>query len=283
MNIATARVFCAVAEQQSFTRAAQRLGLDKSSVSRIIKEIEDEVGVELLARTTRNVRPTPEGIELLQRLRGPLLELETVFTSYTPNKTEAQGSVTLATTPDLAQTYLVPALAAFRMRHPKVALRFELSNKLADFVREGVDLAVRIGKPGGADFVAKKVGVIELGFYASPAYLERRGSPAHVGQLAAHETLWPAPPKGYSPEWTQASFECDDFTLLAHAARRGVGVAVLPNALARVDVASGLLVRVLGGIALGRAPIYVVSKALKKLPTRVLAVRSFLLGLEFGA
>lgn len=284
MDITAARVFCAVAEQQSFTKAAERLGLDKSSVSRIVRTLEDAVGVELLRRTTRSVRPTPEGLDLLQRLQGPLTELDTVFQTFSPSTADAQGLVTIATTTDLAQTYLLPALAAFRLRHPKVTVRLELSNKLLDLVADGVDLALRVGKPGGEAIVAKKVGVVDLGFFASPGYLERRGIPTDVTQTRFHETLWPAMPKGarYASAWAPPSVECADFTLLANAAHLGAGIALLPIALARPAVASGQLIRVLSDVTLGHAPIYVVSRAVKRLPARVHALRTFLLGLTYG-
>jgi DNA-binding transcriptional LysR family regulator len=149
-------------------------------------------------------------------------------------------------------------------------------------MRQGVDLALRVGRPGGGSLVARRLGELEAAFFAAPAYLQRRGTPQKLEQLSAHDGLWPAPPKGqrsFAPGEQQpaAAIECADFGLLAEVAKAGGGIALLPTFLAAREVASGALVRVLPAVALGGAPLYLVSRPLRPLPARVAALRGYLL------
>jgi DNA-binding transcriptional LysR family regulator len=131
------------------------------------------------------------------------------------------------------------------------------------------------------------VGELSAGFFASPAYLERRGAPARLEQLALHEGLWPSPPRGQrafspGPSAPAPAVQCADFGFLAEVARSGGGVALLPLFLAARDVATGALVRVLPEFALGGAPLYLVSRPLKPLPPRVAVLRAWLLEAQLG-
>jgi DNA-binding transcriptional LysR family regulator len=190
--------------------------------------------------------------------------------------------VVITTTPDLGRALLAPSLVGFRVRYPAVKVRILLANELVDLLGAKVDLALRVGKPGGEALVARKVGELAAGFYASNAYLERRGTPRTVEQLGEHERLWPTPPRGGrsfapGPISVEPSIECQDFGLLAELARLGGGIALLPTFFAERDVLRGGLVRVLPEFTLGGAPLYLVSRAVRGLPPRVTALRAHLL------
>ncbi len=282
MSLDALRVFQAVARAQSFTKAAARLGQDKSQVSRIVRALERELKVVLLARTTRSVRVTAEGLALLERVEPLLKGLEQAL-AQAPDRSEApSGEVVVTCTPDLGRALLAPMLVGFRLRFPSVRVRVVLASELVDLLSDGVDVALRVGRPGGEALIARKLSELSAGFFAAPAYLERRGTPTRLDQLARHEGLWPTPTKGQKsfapgPIASQSAVACADFGLLAEVARAGGGVALLPTFLAARDVSTGALVRVLPEVALAGAPLYLVSRPERPLPPRVAALRGFLL------
>ena len=276
------RVFQVVAQLQSFTKAAARLRLDKSHVSRTVRALELSLTTVLLVRSTRSVRLTAEGEALLHRVAPLLAGLEQAVAAVPDGGNVPAGEVVVTTTPDLGRAVLAPALVGFRARYPAVRVRVELAQELVDLMRAGVDLALRVGRPGSDGLVARKVGALTAGFFASPSYLARRKPLTGVQDLAAHDGLWPTPPKGqraFAPGNVPIppAIACNDFGLLAELARAGAGVALLPTFLVIKDVATGALQRVLPDFALGGAPLFLVSRPLRPLPPRVAALRTFLL------
>ncbi|MDX2009563.1 MAG: LysR family transcriptional regulator [Myxococcaceae bacterium] len=278
------RAFRAVAELKSFTAAARRLAMDKSQVSRMVQRLEQGLGVALLVRTTRSVRPTAEGDALLGRVGPALEEIDRALEAAGEASVQERGEVVMTTTSDLAHAWLAKALVGFRQTHPLVRVRLVLTNEVVDLSRAEVDLALRVGRPGGENVVARRLGELAAGFYASPAYLERRGTPTRLEQLAAHEGLWPMPRRGqraFAPPTppVSAAVTCADFAFLAEVARAGGGVALLPLVLAERHVSLGSLVRVLPSVTFGGAPLFLVSRAVRSLPSRVASLRTYLLGL----
>ena len=282
MDLDGLRAFRAVHEARSFTAAARALGRDKAQVSRAVRALEAALGAPLFVRTTRSVRPTAEGEALYRRALPHLTALDEAVAAVPDRGAAPSGEVSITTTPDLGRVLLAPALPSFRARFPNVRVRVVLGADVVDLARTGVDLALRVGRPGAGSFIARKLADLEAGFFASPEYLERRGAPRAPADLAAHEGLWSAPtpgtrafaPGGAPPE---ASVDCADFGFLAAAARAGGGVALLPTFLAARDVASGALVRVLPELRLGGAPLYLVSPPHRPLPPRIAALRAHLL------
>lgn len=284
MNLNDLTVFQAVAEAGSFTGAAARLKLDKARVSRVVRRLEGEVGAALLVRSTRAVKLTAEGAELAARAGPHLAGLREAMQAAS-QEGAPEGEVVLATTTGVGRFVLGPMLARFRARHPGVRLRVRADDRSTDLLAEGVDLALRVGRPAASSYVARRLMELEAGFFASPTYLARRGTPAGPGDLKDHEGLWPEPPRGKRPfsvtpldlKPRAPGVECGDFLVLAAVARAHGGVALLPTFLAREDVAQGALVRVLPQVALGQAPLYLLSRPEKPAPARVTALRRFLL------
>lgn len=283
MNLNHLRVFAAVCEAKSFTGAAQRLGVDKAQVSRTVSALESAMGTTLLLRSTRALRLTPEGEALWARVVPALAELAAAMAAVPAQHELPNGEVVLTTTPDLGRTILAQHMPALRLRHPGVRLQVRLGHEPVDLLREGVDLALRVGRPPSSSLVARKLRELEAGFYASPRYLERRGAPRGLEALAGHECLWPPPKRGrkafhlrHAPTATPA-VTSEDFGFLAAVAGAGGGIAVLPAHLAERDVRLGGLVRVLPEVRLAGAPLYLLSRPPRTLPGRVAAVRGFLL------
>lgn len=284
MDLNHLAVFQAVAETQSFTKAAARLGFDKSKVSRALRALEVRFGATLLSRTTRMVRLTPEGQALLREVAPLLSGLRAVVERAPEAPGAPSGEVTLTAPPDVGRALLAPVLAGFRIRFPSVRVRVVLTYDVVDLLGDGVDLALRVGKPGSGTFVARKLMDLEAGFFASPRYLERRGQPASSSEFAHHERLWPTPPRGKGPFRAgpgqppqAASVECADFAFLLDVARAGGGVALLPTFLAAQDVALGALVRVLPEVSFRNAPLFLVSRPGKPVPPRVQVLKACLM------
>lgn len=274
-------VFLAVARLQSFSGAALALRLDRSRVSRIIAQLERRLGVPLFARSTRHVRPTPEGLELLDRVGPAMTSLEQAFERLGHLADTATGMVTLTTSPDLARHLVAPLLPGFRQAHPGVRVEVIATEAVVDLTHDGIDLALRLGRPGRLAGVARKLAPLPAAFFAAPSYLERRGVPRAAADLANHETLWPRPPRdtvafGADTTTPTASITAD-FGTLAAVARAGGGVALLPLFLAHEDVASGRLVRVLDAPS-APTPLYLVSRPERPLPPRVTALSRHLVG-----
>jgi len=280
MNLNHYAVFLAVAETRSFTRAAERLGADKGHVSRVVRALEEALGVVLVARTTRSVTLTPAGEELAAAVARPLGDLERVGKSLADRPVAPSGTVTLTAPPDIGRALVAPLLPAFRVRFPAVRLRLLLGAELVRLADAKADLALRVGKIGEGGVKARRLGELEAGFFASPRYLARRGTPKAAADLAPHDGLWPTRPRKKSfateREPPPPAIDCDDFGALLELARAAGGVAVLPLHLAQRDVAEGALVRVVPEVVLRGAPLFLVTAKERPLPPRVGALRDFL-------
>jgi DNA-binding transcriptional LysR family regulator len=282
MQIQELRSFCALAEQGSFTRAAKVLGVDKSKVSRDVSALEDTLGTLLVVRTTRSVRLTPEGQTLFERSAQAFGTLAEALAFTGERRLVPAGEITLATTPELARVVLAPLLVRFRAYHPLIHLRLLLDSALVDLTREQADLALRVGRAGAESHVARKITELRSGFFATAAYLARRGVPTQLEHLTRHEGLWPTPARAqksfaFGGRVPRPAVECGDFELLLQLTLAGGGISLLPEFLAERHVSSGALVRVLSTITLGNGPLFLVSQAPRKLPARVALLRDFLL------
>lgn len=274
--------FQAVAEARSFTRAAERLGTDKSRLSRTVRSLEVSLGVALLVRSTRMVALTPEGEALFQRVSPLLAALGEALSTVPDRQSVPAGEVAITSTPELGRTLLAPALASFRLRYPAVRVKVSLSADVVDLMSQGVDLALRIGRPGGDGFIARRLMELEAGFFAAPAYLARIREPLSVESLALQDGLWPEPKRGsrsFAPRATppKAAIQCDDFSMIAELAKLGAGVGLLPTFLASKELAVGSLVRVLPKVSFFDAPLYLVSRPVRPLPPRVAVLRDWLI------
>ncbi|HRE91043.1 MAG TPA: LysR family transcriptional regulator, partial [Myxococcota bacterium] len=182
-------VFLAVAHLQSFSAAAKVMRVDRSRVSRVVAELEARLGVPLFSRTTRQVRLTPEGLELQERVRPAMAALIEAFAHVGDLAAHTTGVVSLTTSPDLARHLIAPLLPGFRQANPTIRVELHTSEAVLDLTEQGIDLALRLGRPGRASGVARKLTTIPAAFFAAPSYLERRGIPRALGELSHHETL----------------------------------------------------------------------------------------------
>ena len=172
------RVFIQVAEMGSFIKAAYALQLPRASVSAAIQQLESEMGSRLLHRTTRQVRLTVDGIQLLERVRLLLADAEDIDRLFHISQREVSGRLNVDVPSRIARRLIAPALPGLLRRHPHLQLSLGSTDRPIDLVKEGVDCAVRVGTLHDSTLVVRSLGQIALINCASPSYLEVYGTPA---------------------------------------------------------------------------------------------------------
>jgi DNA-binding transcriptional LysR family regulator len=248
-----------LAEQGSFTAAAQRLRVSKAAMSQRVAELEKAAGVALVARTTRSVRLTEAGLQLVEATRGAYAQIDAAFAGVRERASVPAGAVRLTAPVALGRQQLMPLLPAFLRAHPQVRIELDLSDRLSTLAQEGFDLAVRHTSRPPETHVAWELCETRTLLVAVPAYLRRRGTPQHPTDLAGHDCLYY--PRGSStPTWTfehrqapgspesvavRGPFAANNSEALREAALAGLGIALLPDFSAQAALRSRKLVAVL--------------------------------------
>jgi DNA-binding transcriptional LysR family regulator len=287
MDLNRLSMFVRVAEAESFTRAASALGLRKSSVSRGITRLEEELGVHLLHRTTRSVRLTDAGRAYFDRVKESLSGVEEATAQIQEMGSEPQGHVRVTAVPDFAANYVADIIARFVRRYPKIQVELVLTSRSVDLVEERIDIALRGGRLGDSSLIARKIVATDLELFAAPAYLRRRGKPKALADLASHDCLLYRPqagrsiwrlagPHGSESVEVKGPIGADDIAFLQRAAVAGAGITLLPSFNARQHVARRELVRVLPGYAMTGGALYLLSPASRHGFARVRLLREFL-------
>lgn len=274
------RLFARIVERRSFTLAAQDLELPRSTVTEVVKKLEARLGVRLLERTTRQVRPTLDGEAYYQRCLAILAEIEEAEAAFTGAKPAGLLRVDVHGT--LARHFMLPGLPGFLERYPDIQLRIGEGDRYVDLVREGVDCVLRVGKPTDSSMIGRQIALLEEGTYASPAYLERHGVPTSPDDLQAHTMIGFV--SSASGSVIPLEFQLDG-TLqqrsLPHAvsvagaemyvslARWGLGLIQVPRYRVQDDLAQGHLVEVLAGHPPAPSPVYVLYPQSRQLSPRV--------------
>lgn len=177
------RVFVQVAEMGSFIKASHVLELPRASVSAAVQQLESAMGTRLLHRTTRQVRLTADGMQLLERVRLFLSDAEEIDQLFHANQRKIAGRLNVYVPSRIARRLIAPALPGFLRRYPRLQLALGSTDRAIDLVHEGVDCAVRIGALRDSSLIARPVGHIALINCASPGYLHEHGVPARPDDL----------------------------------------------------------------------------------------------------
>ncbi len=251
-------IFARVAELGSFSRAADRLGCPKSTVSRHIAGLETQLGERLLQRTTRRQTLTDFGQQLLEHARQVVLEVEAVAVLREQRQAAPSGRLRVSMPSDFANLFLGEMLAAFVALHPAIRLELDLSPRRVDLLAEGIDVAVRMGAlPDDAWLAARRLTVFSNGLYAAPDYLAERGEPVHPDELLRHQAVRLLGGQGEPLPWTlrhddqvweglpPGRVSANSPELLIRMARAGGGIAAVPDLFARPMLQRGELRRVL--------------------------------------
>lgn len=252
-------VYSVVARERSFTRAAAKLRMSQPSLSRTIRNLEQRLGVRLLARTTRSVAPTEAGTHLLGVISPRFEEIDTELASLTAFRDKPAGRLRITAGEHAAITILQPALEKILPDHPDVHIEITVDYGLTDIVAEGYDAGVRLGEQVAKDMVAVRVGPdMRMAVVGSPAYFARYPRPRTPRDLTHHNCIntrlptyggifsWEFEKKGEPLKArVDGQLTFNHIAMRLDAARKGIGLAYLPADVVQADIKGGLLIRVL--------------------------------------
>lgn len=183
------RVFATVVRKASFVAAAEELGMSPAYVSKRVGMLEAALGVRLFHRTTRQVVVTDDGEQVYQRALTILSGLESLFDDVAERRGVPRGQLRVSSSFGFGRNVVAPAIAAVVARHPSLQVRFEVFDRLVDIVGEGIDVDIRIGEDIAPQLIARRLMANHRILCAAPAYLARRGTPATLQELEAHDCL----------------------------------------------------------------------------------------------
>lgn len=280
--------FATVVEEGGFTAAAKKLGVPKSTVSRRVARLEDELGVRLLQRTTRKLGLTELGESYYQRVSQALRSLDQAQDELTEAQDRPRGLLRITAPPDFGIAYLGELVAAFNEQYPEVSVWVELSGRMVDLVAEGFDLALRAGVLRDSSLVARRIAAADGWLVASPGYLSKHGAPQTVDELLEHRCvvyersgelrgLELEGPDGVVTLSIRGRVSGNDFGFLRRALLSGAGIGLLPGFLCKDDLAAGTLARVLPDYKLPGGVFYLVYPSARHLPAKARAFRDFVL------
>lgn len=253
------RWFQLVAEERSFTRAAARIGVAQSTLSHTIKQLEQQMGIRLLTRTTRNVALTEAGERLLQTIAPRLTEIDEEIAALSAFRDKPSGSIRLTLSDHALDRVVWPKLKAVLRDHPDINVELILDSTFRNIVEEGFDAGVRLGESVEKDMIAVRIGPDwRLVAVAAPTYLAARGTPRHPKDLVGHTCVnmrhesagglyaWEFEKDGQELRVRvggQLAFN-NSFAMI-DAAVSGFGIAYVPNDIVERELASGALTQVL--------------------------------------
>lgn len=291
-KLAAMRIFAAVVDEGGFSAAARRLNLSKSTVSTIVRELEANLGVALLNRTTRRVSMTEAGTAYKQRCDQILADIEEAELEAAEQTLNPRGTLKLSVGLSFGMIAVAPALAPFMAAFPDISIDLLLSDRIVDLVDEGVDLAIRIGFLEDSSLMTRKLATTRRIVCAAPAYLDRHGRPDKPEDLRRHHCLiytllasggaWSFQ-RGGKPFSIplKGRLAANNGDVLARAAVDGLGICFTPTFLVADALRAGQLVPLLEDFELPPLGIHAVYPANRHVSAKVRAFIDFLV-LHFG-
>lgn len=251
MDIEELRTFVEVADAGGVSLAARRLGVSKSIISRRLFRLEEELGVQLLARTTRGTALTEAGTTFRESAARVCADIDAAKDAILPQG-DLRGRLRVSAPLTFGQTHLAPVLAEMARRHPELHIHACYTDRFVDLVAEGYDCAIRIGYLQDSNLIARRVGPVHGKLVASPEYIRAHGAPETPDEIAGHEALMQG-----TEGWQfvdgdqivmarpQGRFKADNGPALVAAAIAGLGIAYLPDDFTNEHVATGKLVPIM--------------------------------------
>ncbi|MFV8749246.1 LysR substrate-binding domain-containing protein [Nannocystaceae bacterium ST9] len=282
--------FVHVAEQRSFRKAAEQLGLSAAALSKAVAKLEDELGVRLFDRTTRRVEPTAEGELFLEHCRAALGSVREGRELLAEAQKVARGELTLSL-PFILGPWLIERLPRFCARYPALRLQLRFTDRFSKLVDEHIDVAIRVGTLGDSSAIARKLMTTRWVSVAAPGYLARKGTPRRPEELAEHECLAYRGPRGAAVDWwfrtkpksrdstthpVDARVLLDQGELLVDAALAGLGVCQVLEFMVVEPLREGRLVAVLDEWAAAGPPVHALCKPGQQNVPKVRALLDFL-------
>jgi LysR family transcriptional regulator, regulator for bpeEF and oprC len=289
MDLESTRVFVKVVQQGSFSKAAAILKHPTSTMSRIVSRLEKEIGTQLLLRTTRRITLTPAGRELYERVAGHIEAIEEARRSVEGNDRSLKGRIRITATEDLGAFVVTPIIGRIIKKYPDLSFDIYYTNEVLDLVKEGYDLALRIGHLNPSRFKSVRLGQLSLVSVASPGYLESRNKIKRPKDLAEHNCLI----FGSSSDVTKWSLHsknekikvsirphstANQMQSLVTLAAAQAGIAFVPYFACKREIREGSLVRVLPDWSIANYEVHLVSPNISGMPTRVKKVAEEIAG-----
>ncbi|SOE98805.1 DNA-binding transcriptional regulator, LysR family [Burkholderia sp. OK233] len=280
-------VFVRVADSGGFASAARGLQMSASAISKIVTELEEELGVRLFARTTRQVSLTEVGRTYYDHCARIVEDVHQADESVTQLTGEPRGLLRISAPMTFGNLHVVPALTAFMRAFPEIDVDLSLTDSFSDVIHEGFDVAVRIAEHRDSNLIARRICACAHAMCASPAYLEEFGDPSVLEDLVHHNCL------GYSltrtsMDWrvniaglaqsvpAQGRFKANNGDALLTMALEGTGIVLLPTFMTWRHLQAGSLVRILPGVRPRELDICALYPHARHLPKKVRAFVDFL-------
>ncbi|MCA7950621.1 LysR family transcriptional regulator [Burkholderia seminalis] len=259
-NLDALLIFARVAEMTSFTRAAESLGIQKGRVSMVIRQLERDVGVALLHRTTRSVQLTDDGRAFYSRARDLLADVQELQSMFAADGARLRGRLRVDMPTELARSVVVPALPQLLAAHPELELELSSTDRRVDLVQEGFDCVIRLGPIVDETLIARPLGRLRMINAASPGYLARYGVPHTLDDLlrdghrmvqysltlGARHAGWEYPSSdGYATLALPSAMQVNNVQTYHAAGLAGIGLIQAGYSGVATHVASGALVEVL--------------------------------------
>jgi len=278
------QVFTRVVDANSFTRAADNLGLPRATVTTIIQNLEALLQVRLLNRTTRRISLTPDGAAYYEHCARILGEVEETESSFRDAARGPKGRLRIDVPSPIGRLILIPRLCEFHARYPEVELVIGMGDRMVDLVREAVDCVIRVGELQDSTLVARRIGALKLITCATPDYLERHGVPQGIDELPQHLAVqyfshrtgrnfdWDFIVDGQSvPVTMRGSISVNDIEAYVACALQGFGMIQPARFMVLPHLESGALVEVLPQLSPAPMPISVAYMQNRHLSAKVRA------------
>jgi len=291
-KLTSIKAFTRVVQDGGFAAAARALRLSRSAVSKYVIDLERDLGVQLLVRTTRSTSPTENGQAYYERCVAILADLEEADRAVTRLQAEPRGMLRVNAPMSFGTLHLGPAIADFMKKYPALHIQLILSDQQIDAVQEGFDVTLRIAELASSTLVARKIAPARRAICAAPAYLAERGTPQHPDDLRNHDCLayghlatgnqWkltgPDGDHWIRIPWTLCSNNAE---VLRDAVVRGHGIALLPTFIAGADLQAGSLRSILTDYNAPEISIYAIYPQTRHLSVKVRVFIDFLID-RFG-
>jgi DNA-binding transcriptional LysR family regulator len=276
-------IFAIVVSSGSFTKAAQKLKLPKSTVSRKVSQLEKRIGVRLINRTTRNLKPTETGKLYFSQCQKMLEQAEEADRIVNNMQSEPSGLLRISTPLSFGTPFFIGAIKKFLEKYPKVNIEIISDNKQIDMLEQEIDIAFRIGPLSDSSLIARNIGTARLSLCASPDYIKKHGKPKSIQELEEHACIsHPVSPWIFQTSHGKVDFVpksrmiANDMEMIRQMVREGFGIGAVPQILISEDLKNNALVKILPEMPFQERTFYLVYPSRKEPPSKVVAFNDFI-------
>lgn len=292
MDLAVLQCYVHVVEDGSFSSAARRMGISKSMCSKHISDLEASLGVRLLTRSTRSVKPTAVGVEYYGKVRAVLEQLQAASESVRAYSDHAIGTLKIGSPISYTLKVLQPYILRFMAQYPDIQIDMVLDDRCQDIIGEGFDAVIRIGELEDSALMARRLYGSKSYLVAAPRYLAEHGTPQVPGDLARHRCLHYTNMRGTTWTFRQGGdvyyqkvhpiFTANNGDMIRAAAVAGLGIAIMPQFLIDDEFDAGHLVPIMDDFNLPDLPISLVYPSRKNATAALRIFLDFVAGLDIG-